>query len=86
MLYIRLEEKLLPHLNNNKNEVQTVFSTAERSENLVSSHTLMENTGNVGLSLISWQSYFHFHAKLRQGKNDTVGYIMITICKAPGAY
>ena len=86
MLYIHLEEKLLPHLSNNQREVQTVFSTAERSENLVSSHTLMENTCDAGLSLISWQSYFHFHAKLRQGKNDTVGYIMITISKAPGAY
>ena len=86
MLYIHLEENPLPHLSNNKSEVQIVFSTAERSENLVSSHALMENTGDVGLSLISWQSYFHFHAKLRQGKNDTVGYIMITVSKAPGAY
>ena len=83
MLYIRLEEKLLPHLNNNKNEVQTVFSTAERSENLVSSHTLMVMLGFLSfhgnLTFIFMQSY-------AKEKNDTVGYIMITICKAPGAY
>ena len=62
MIYPHFEEKLLPHLSNNKSEVQTVFSKAERSGNLVSSHTLMENRCDAGLSFISWQSYFHFHS------------------------
>ena len=64
MLFLHLVEKLLPRLNNTKIKVQPIFTKEERSRKLVSLQTLMQVAGDVGLSFISQDSYFHFHKKI----------------------